>query len=91
MISSWQTRNDETVIVGDTVALWVLGHRGAKGVIVRAMDDDSAEVALTACETCPGGVKVRVYEDGLVWLLTQGNGEIPAGLRGGDSPSASRL
>lgn len=91
MKSSWKTREGDAVGVGDLVAVSVLGHRGAKGRIVGPMDADSVEVMLTGCETCSGGVPVRVYEDGLVWLLAQKNGDAREGTRGGEPQSARLL
>jgi hypothetical protein len=54
------------------------------GVIVGGMDADCAEVLLTGCETCAGGVSVRVGEDGLVWLLALGAKENLVDEQGGE-------
>lgn len=65
-MSSWATRADELVGVGDLVALSVLAHTDAVGRIVGGADDGRIECFLIRGSNAKTGTVVHVDADQLL-------------------------
>lgn len=75
---SWQTRQGETVTIGDLVALSGLANRDAKGLIVGVTAEGLPECVLGDFKEPPGSRShpvLCVAEGNLVALLRPGGGE----------------
>jgi hypothetical protein len=68
----WTARSGEDVGIGDVVALSLLEHRGAIGLVEAATEDGGVSCLLMACDSCPPGRHVAVQEDQLLVMVKRG-------------------